>query len=664
MSDSNKPLVIVESPTKAKTMRRFLGDSYKIMSSMGHVRDLPPKKLGIKIENDFKPDYKILKKKTKVVREIRKAARDTRQIYLATDLDREGESISWHIKALIEKSRKKGGPKDFSRVVFHEITKSAITEAFSKPKEVDFNKINAQQARRLLDRIVGFLLSPFLWKRICRGLSAGRVQSVALKFIVTREKEIKKFVPQKYYVIDITFEYKGQRFKASFLKDSEGNKSISDSETAERIKESLLKGELTVDDVTKRTSLRKPPPPFITSSLQQDAFRNLRFSSSKTMVVAQKLYEGIELDQEEMTGLITYMRTDSFQISKQAKEKAKEFVKEEFGSEYLSGKEYKYKSKKGAQAAHEAIRPTSISRRPRDLQDSLLKDEFSLYELIWKRFAACFMKEAKVENKRVVLEHNGNRFSASGVKVLFDGFMKIYPSKIKEESLPDFNKGEKIKCINAEVIEKVTKPPSRYNDASLVRLLEDKGIGRPSTYAPTIHTLILRNYVRRRKRSLSATDLGIVVTDLLMKCFPDVLSENFTALMEEELDNVERGKVFWKKILRDFYPKFKQKLDKAEQNTDKYYEPAGMTCPKCGKEMVVKYSRKGKFISCSDYPRCKYALPITTGVKCPECKTGELVERRNRRGQTFYGCSNFPKCKYTTSELPEDDSAEDTEEQD
>lgn len=648
--NQNKKLVVVESPTKARTIKDILGENYKVVSSMGHIIDLPSNKLGVDIEAGFVPSYRIIKGKSKKVKEIKKEAENVRGVYLATDPDREGEAIAWHIKNILED---KNRTRQFLRVIFHEITSQSIREAFSSPGELDMNKVYAQQARRILDRIVGYFLSPFLWKRICRGLSAGRVQSVALKFIVDREREIKRFKPVVYYYINIWFEKEGVKFKARLFK--KGGKKIVfyDKEEVQRLKESLKDKMFQVTQIKKSVSKRKPYPPFITSSLQQEAFRRLRMSSARSMIIAQRLYEGVDLKKEGFTGLITYMRTDSFQVSSQAKEEARRFILANFSQEYLASGEYKFKKRGIIQAAHEAIRPTQIFREPRKLKAYLDKDEFSLYELIWKRFLASFMKEAEIENRQVIVSCGDLDFISTGVKLLFEGFLKIYPEKIKEEKLPDLEEKEMLKPIKIEIEEQTTKPPPRFNDASLVRLLEEKGIGRPSTYAPTISTLVSRNYVKRQKGGFVATELGITVIDLLKKFFPAILDETFTAKMEEQLDYVESGKVSWSKLLKDFYPLFKQDLDRAISLSEKKLEKTGLICEKCGREMVIRWSKKGKFLSCSGYPQCKNARSITTGVKCPSpgC-SGELVERRNKRGQRFFGCSNFPKCRYTTSELP------------
>ncbi|RLE41360.1 type I DNA topoisomerase [Candidatus Woesearchaeota archaeon] len=643
-------LVVVESPTKARTIKRILGNPYRVFSCMGHIVDLPENRLGVKIKDGFIPQYRVIKGKEKIVKDLKEESKKVKKIFLATDPDREGEAISWHIKRLLEKKKIS---KEFLRVVFHEVTKEAIEKAFSSPSDLDMNKVNAQQARRILDRIVGYFLSPFLWRKVSRGLSAGRVQSVALKFIVDREQKIQEFVPEKYYHIDVYFEKEGILFKARLIKKGSQKITIKDKKEAQAIKKSLLDKDFLVKKIKVKTTLRKPYPPFITSSLQQEAFRNLRFSSAKTMLIAQRLYEGVELF-EGPVGLITYMRTDSFYVAPQAKEEVKKFILERFSSKYLSEKEYKFKTKGIIQEAHEAIRPTSIEREPDKVSSFLRKDEAFLYELIWKRFVASFMREAEIENRHIEITCGDLEFISTGTKVLFDGFLRIYPEKIKEEALPYLEEGELLRAVKIEIEETTTKPPPRFNDASLVKLLEEKGIGRPSTYAPTISTLLARNYIRREKTGFIPTELGRLVIELLVKFFPQILDENFTAKMEEQLDYVEKGEKAWQKILEEFYPSFKEDVDRAYQLAKKNLIPAGRICDKCGREMVIRYSRKGKFISCSGYPECKNAYPLTTGIKCPqEGCSGELIERRNKKGKVFYGCSNYPYCKYTTSRLPQ-----------
>lgn len=657
----NKDLVIVESPTKARTITRILGSKYNVMSCMGHIVDLPRSKLGIDIENDFEPEYKIIKGKEKLANQLKKAAKAADTIFLATDPDREGEAISWHLQEMLtgKFNRSKKTTKNplegktFKRVEFHEITKKAIEEAFSQTAELDTAKVNAQQARRVLDRVVGYLLSPFLWKKVCRGLSAGRVQSVALKFIVDREREIEAFVSKTFYYVDVYFEKDGIEFKTRLMRKDGKKLIIENKAEAEKIFEELKGKEFSVKSKKIAKAKRKPGPPFITSSLQQEAFRKLGYSTSRTMVVAQRLYEGIDVSSDGPTGLITYMRTDSFNISPEAKAGARECIKTIFGEEYVVEKDYVFKTKGTVQAAHEAIRPTQANYTPESIGPSLSNDEESLYTLIWKRFIASFMKEAEFERTQLVFECGGYEFNVTGSRIVFDGFLKVYPDKIKEEQIPHIDEGSVFKAADVRIEEKVTQPPARFNDASIVKLLEEKSIGRPSTYAPTMSTLIKRDYIKREKNSFAPTELGFVVTDLLAKYFITVMDENFTADMEGALDDVENTNRDWKKVIKDFYPQFKSNLDTAQESAEKELVSAGMICEKCGRDMVIRYSRKGRFISCSGYPECTHAISITTNVKCPECNEGELIERKNKKGQRFYGCSGFPKCRYTASKLPE-----------
>jgi len=521
-------------------------------------------------------------------------------------------------------------------------------------------KVNAQIARRVLDRIVGYRLSPILWKRIVRGLSAGRVQSIALKFIVEREKEIMSFVPKTTFSLEARFRADSNIFKAKLTK-CKGKKGIFENrKDAQKYLDEIKSQEFIVKDISKKEIKRKPPPPFITSSLQQDAFNRLRLSARRTMMVAQKLYEGAQI-LEKSVGLITYMRTDSFHISSKARKEAKEFVRENFGQDYLSLHEYHHRQKKGAQLAHEAIRPTSIYRQPEEMRESIVDDEARLYELIWRRFVAGFMKEAALESSKAKIASKDVEFEVNGLRVLFEGFLKVLGDGGDDNILPPLEEGQKVILEDLAVTEHTTKGPARYNDASLVKLLEEKGVGRPSTYAPIIYTLFRRNYVRREKRSFLPTALGIKVSDLLVKHFPQIMDEGFTASLEEELDKVEKGKAQWQKVLEGFYPAFDKKAEKVLLSIKKEIEYSDKTCPKCKGRLIIKWSQRGRFLSCENFPRCRYAESITTGVPCPDCKEGQLVERRNRRGQNFYGCSKFPKCTYTNRLLPEDQNSNDRE---
>lgn len=643
-----KYLVIVESPTKAKTIVSILGKDFEVASSMGHILDLPSNKLSVDVEDGFKPIYRVIPGKEKIISQLKKQSRDKRIIYLATDPDREGEAISWHIK---ERLSAKG--REFKRVIFHEITEEALREAFKKPVNLDMHKVNAQIARRVLDRIVGYNLSPLLWKKIVRGLSAGRVQSIALKFIVEREKEILQFKPKTTFSIVAKFKVGENIFKAKLIKYKGKRIIFEDKRKALDCIEEIKSQGYVVKEVTKKEITRKPPPPYITSLLQQDAFNRLRFSAQRTMFVAQKLYEGIQIGLKSI-GLITYMRTDSFHLSPRAKKEAKEFIQKNFGENYLSLKEHRYKKQKGAQLAHEAIRPTSVYRTPEELIDFLSEDESKLYDLVWRRFLATFMKEAIYENIKATIVSDYTEFEALGRKIIFEGYLRVYREGQEENPLPSLVKGQHLTLDDLEVTEHTTKPPARYNDASLIRLLEEKGIGRPSTYAPTIYILLKRNYVKRERRFLVPTDLGIKVGDMLMKFFPQIMDENFTAHMEEQLDEVEQGRLQWNQILEDFYPAFKRRVANLLSLVKKEHEFSDKICPKCQGRLVIKWSRRGKFLSCEHFPKCRYAESITTGIPCPKCKEGVLVERRNKRGQNFYGCSRFPKCTYTLRNLPPD----------
>ncbi len=647
-----KYLVIVESPTKSRTITSILGKDYEVASSMGHLVDLPPNKLSVDVEHGFTPVYQVISGKEKVITQLKKKAKNKKAIYLATDPDREGEAISWHIREKLS-----GNKTKFYRVVFHEITEEALHKAFKKPVALDLHKVDAQVARRVLDRVVGYSLSPILWKKIVRGLSAGRVQSIALKFIVEREKDILNFTPKTTFGVEAEFKSQQDKFKAR-LDKYKGKKIVFDKQAAalDCIAKIRLQ-DFKVKKVTRKENLKKPPPPYITSSLQQDAFNRLRFSAHKTMFLAQKLYEGVKIG-DKSTGLITYMRTDSFHINPRTKKEARGFVAAAFGEHYLAGKEYHYPKKKGAQLAHEAIRPTAVSRTPQELAAVLDEEELKLYELIWRRFLAGFMKEARFESTKAYIASQDAGFDAGGRRILFEGYLKAFGEEKEDNPLPLLTPGQAVSLEDLKVTEHTTKPPFRYNDASLVKLLEEKGIGRPSTYAPIIQTLLLRNYARREKRSFIPTDLGIKVSDLLVKFFPKVINEDFTAFMEEQLDEVERGKAEWNAVLEKFYPAFHKKVKATLNLAKKDIEYSGKDCPDCQGKLVIKWSRRGRFLSCESFPKCRYAESITSGVKCPECKEGELVERRNRRGQNFYGCSKFPQCTYTSRTLPEEANAE------
>ena len=641
-------LIIVESPTKAKTIYSFLKDNYNVVSSMGHIVDLAKNKLSVDIENGFKPYYYVLPNKRKIIAQLKEEAKNKKAIYIATDPDREGEAIGWHIK-----NKLSGENNNFYRIIFHEITEEAIKEALKNPRDIDLNLVNSQIARRVLDRIVGYYLSPLLWKKVLRGLSAGRVQSVALRFIVDREKEIKNFVPKTTYGIEATYKVDNSTFKAKLEKYKDKKGIFDKKEDAILCMEELKKENFFVKDIIKKETKRTPPPPFTTSLLQQEAFNVLGFSSQKTMLVAQSLYEGVKVN-DKMLGLITYMRTDSFSVSKKAQEEVERFIKEKFGENYFPEKIYKRKEKETAQLAHEAIRPTDVFLEPKDLKKYLTEEQFKLYELIWVRFCASFMKEALIESTKVIISSNLSEFVSNGKRILFDGFLKILNKKEEEEIFPLLEKNQSIELSNLEITTHTTKPPPRFNDASLVKLMEEKGIGRPSTYAPTIATLIKRNYIKRYKGYFIPTELGIKVVSLLVRYFPDITDEKFTAIMEKKLDEVEEGKISWTKILEDFYPSFKKKIEEGYLVIKKDVEISDKKCPKCGGNLLIRWSRNGKFLSCQNFPKCRYAENITTDIICPNCKTGKLVERKNKKNQFFYGCSRYPECNFTTKELPKE----------
>jgi DNA topoisomerase-1 len=649
-----KSLVIVESPTKAKTINKILGKDFTVFSSIGHIIDLPKKRMGVDIKNNFNPDYVVIPGKTKVLSQLKKEAKGKEKIYLATDPDREGEAISWHLKNRL------GQDKQFLRVIFHEITQRAVEEAFKNPKALDLNKVNAQQARRILDRLVGYFLSPLLWKKVAGGLSAGRVQSVATKLIVEREREIENFIPQEYWEIEAELErVKGQGsrvkgFIAKLEKIENKKAEIKNKEQAERIVEEVKKEEFIVTDVQEKEKKRNPSAPFTTSTLQQEAFNRLNFTTYKTMLLAQQLYEGIELGEAGPVGLITYIRTDAVRISDVALKELRDYILKSYGKDYLPDEPHIYKAKKAAQEAHEAIRPTQVEKTPELIKGFLTPEQYKLYNLIWKRFVASQMNPAIFSITSVDISAGKFLFRATGSRLIFAGFTILYDidEEAKEKLLPPLLKGEVLKLIQLVPSQHFTKPPPRYTDASLVKALEEDGIGRPSTYSPIIYTITLRGYVRREERALIPTELGTMVTELLTEYFPKILDVEFTALMENELDEIEEGKIDWVEVLKSFYQPFSESLNYAQQNIKKEVIPTDEICEKCGKPMVIKWGRGGKFLSCSGFPKCKNAKSISTGVKCPQDGCGgELIQWRSKKGRAFYGCTNYPKCKYTTKRL-------------
>jgi DNA topoisomerase-1 len=661
----NKYLVIVESPAKSKTINKILGKDFVVLASMGHIIDLPEGKMGIDFENDFKPEYTVMKGRKKYLSNLKKEAKGVQRIYLAADPDREGEAICWHLKNQFEKN-----DVEIYRVSFEEITAKAVQKAFDHPGELDMNKVNAQQARRMLDRIVGYSLSPLLWGKVTRGLSAGRVQSVAVRLIVEREEAIRKFQAEEYWSIDAILKKNGYTplegqppatFRSKLVKHKGEKIHIPDKGAADEIIDQLEKEKFIVADINRKDKKSHPRSPYTTSMLQQDAFNKLNFSASKTMRTAQGLYEGVELGSEGSVGLITYMRTDSVRISNDAQAEAKDYIKTNYGEKYCPAQPPQYKAKKRAQEAHEAIRPTLPLRSSKEVEQFLSPDEFKLYDLIWKRFISSQMQSALFNVLTIHIDAGEYRFRAGGAELKFDGFLRPYRDDAEQEEgmeeIPPLDPGEETNLEESIPEQHFTKPPPRYTDASLVKDLEDKGIGRPSTYAPIIRTVITRNYIKRMGRSLQPTELGELVNTLLVDNFPGIVDAEFTAKMENELDGIEDGKVNLNHVLSDFYSSFSKKLEVAKTRMSSVKRQVVKTdevCEMCGKPMVIKWGRRGRFLSCSAFPACKNAKSITTGVKCPaEGCDGELVERKSRRG-AFYGCTKYPKCTYTTRKLPQE----------
>jgi DNA topoisomerase I len=661
----SKNLVIVESPTKAKTISKILGEDFKVVSSMGHIIDLPKKKLGVDIENKFKPEYVIIPGRKKILAQLKKESKGKEKIYIATDPDREGEAIGWQIKDKVFKG------KEVLRVSFHEITPHAVAEAFKGAREFDLKMIEAQVGRRVLDRIVGYFLSPLLWKKLARGLSAGRVQSVGLRLIVERERQIQKFIASEYWEIVAELfkpHVSGEsNFFAKLEKIDNQKAEVKSQEDAQNICKQLKDKEFKVLEVKKSEKKRYPPAPFITSTMQQEAFNKLRFNASKTMIVAQQLYEGIDIGEDNPVGLITYMRTDSPLVAAEAITEVREYIGRSFGKDFVPEKPNVFKAKKSAQEAHEAIRPSYVSRAPASLKNFLDHDQLRLYELIYNRFLASQMKPAEFLATAVDITADKYLFVANGSHLIFEGFLAVYNKSEEDEKegeeeekektknlIPPLEQGEVLGLNTLTPSQHFTKPPPRYSDSSLIKALEEEGIGRPSTYAPIIYTIILRDYVRRIKGYLNPTELGFKVNDMLVEYFPKIIDIKFTALMEEELDQIEEGSLDREKVLEDFYAPFKESLDFAQANIVKEVITTDQICDKCGKPLIVKWGRRGKFLSCSGFPECKNSKSITSGVKCPiENCGGELIERHSKRG-FFYGCSNFPNCTFTSRTLPLD----------
>ena len=664
-----KAVVIVESPAKSKTINKILGPDYVVLSSVGHIVDLPKSRMGIDAENNFKPEYIVIPDRRKYMAKLKKEIKNKSVIYLAADPDREGEAISWHLKNHLSKGKK------VYRVTFDEITAQAVKKAFNNPHSIDMNLVTAQQTRRILDRIVGYSLSPLLWKKVTRGLSAGRVQSVALRLVAEREDDIKKFISQEYWDIEADLRKKIEERRAFTARLDKIDKkvfSITSEKEVKNVIKDIMQKEFVVSAIKENKRKKSAQPPFITSKLQQDAFNKLHFPVHKTMRVAQQLYEGVELGKKESVGLITYMRTDSVRASKDAQAAAKKYILKTYGNKYYPASPNVYKSKKRAQEAHECIRPTLPLREPESIKHFLAPDQFKLYELIWKKFMSSQMSHSLYLVISVEIEAGKYLFRTSGTKVLFDGFAVLYPSVEtpkegeKREALwkmPALKVGEKLNLLKLTPSQHFTKPPARYSDATLVKALEEKGIGRPSTYAPIIYTIIARNYVNRIRGYLHPTELGEVINGLLVKHFPHILDIGFTAKLEDELDGIEEGKIDWLVVLKSFYSPFMHSVEEAKKHMKSIKKEGVKTdqhCELCSKPMIIKWGRRGKFLSCSDFPRCKFSKSITTGIKCPnEGCDGELIERRSKRG-LFYGCTRYPKCSYTTRSLPkkEDETSE------
>lgn len=652
-------LVIVESPAKAKTIERYLGKNYKVKASMGHVRDLPKSQMGVDVENNYEPKYITIRGKGETLKVLRREAKKAKKVYLAADPDREGEAIAWHLAQALKMDL-----DSECRVVFNEITKDAVKESFKSPRKIDYDLVDAQQARRILDRLVGYNISPLLWKKVKKGLSAGRVQSVAVKMIIDRENEIKNFKPEEYWSIESKFFKDKSEFTGKFYGWDGKKQELKSKDDVKKIIDRIKGKEFKVEKVNKRERRRNPANPFITSTLQQEAARKLNFRARKTMMVAQQLYEGIDLGRGAggITGLITYMRTDSTRISPSAEAETKQYIEQKYGKNYV-GQRGKVKQQEGAQDAHEAIRPTSILREPNEIKDKLTTDQYRLYKLIYERFLASQMAPAIMDTMTVHMLNNGVEFRASGSKIKFKGFMEVYiegtdsAKKEKETYLPDIEEKDIVTAKDLKPNQHFTQPPPRYTEATLVGTMEKQGIGRPSTYAPTLDTIQRRGYVALDNRRFVPTELGEIVVELLVEYFPEITNVDFTATMESNLDDIEAGKIEWIKVIDDFYKDFAVRLEKAEEEMKEVEikdEPAGIDCEKCGHPMVYKMGRYGKFIACSNFPNCRNAKPILKkiGVNCPSCKQGEVVERKSRRNRKFFGCERYPECDFVSWDKP------------
>lgn len=645
-ASKKKYLVIVESPAKAKTLKKFLGSNYKIEASVGHIRDLPKSELGIDIENDFEPKYITIRGKGELLAKLRKEVKTADKVYLATDPDREGEAISWHLLFAL-----KLDPAKTYRITFNEITKNAVRKSIKEAREIDMDLVNAQQARRELDRIVGYKISPLLWKKVKKGLSAGRVQSVALRLICDRDEEIENFIPKEYWTIDADLKTEaGKGFTARFHGDTKGKMELSSGSEADEIVKCTEKHGFTVKSVKKGTRTKNPPAPFTTSTMQQEASKLLNFGSQKTMSTAQQLYEGIDIKGEGTVGLVSYIRTDSVRIADEAYEEAVDYIAKVFGSDYVKERR-QHKTDARAQDAHEAIRPTSVMRTPDSIKESLTRDQYKLYKLIWERFAASQMPSAQYTTMSADISSDKYIFRATGSSLKFDGYLRVYKKneeKQEEGAMPEIKEGEKLSVREVKPDRHFTQPPARYSESLLIKTLEEIGVGRPSTYAPTISVIQQRDYVTKENKVFYATELGEIVNEIIKNNFGDIVNTEFTADMETALDMVEEGRMEWKEILRNFYPVFKKLLDEAESKVENIEIPDVVTdviCEECGRNMVIKYGRYGKFLACPGFPECRNTKPLfeEAGVDCPLCG-GKVIVKKTKKGRRYYGCENYPEC--------------------
>ncbi|MCL2113972.1 MAG: type I DNA topoisomerase [Streptococcaceae bacterium] len=646
-----KNLVIVESPAKAKTIEKYLGRNYKVVASVGHIRDLKKSSMSVDIEHDYEPQYINIRGKAPLINSLKKEAKAAKAVYLASDPDREGEAISWHLAHILDLPL-----EEKNRVVFNEITKDAVKNAFKEPRQIDVDLVDAQQARRVLDRLVGYSISPILWKKVKKGLSAGRVQSIALKLIVDRENEINAFIPQEYWTIDGEFKKGTKKFKASFWGIDGKKRALDNNEDVIEVMQRLDGPDFNVDKVERKERRRNAPLPYTTSSMQQDAANKINFRTRKTMMVAQQLYEGLTLGSQGHQGLITYMRTDSTRISPVAQNAAHNYIADKFGEKY-SKHGSKVKNAASAQDAHEAIRPSNVFNTPELIAKYLDKDQLKLYTLIWNRFVASQMTAAVFDTMKVNLSQNGVTFVANGSQVKFDGYLIIYNDSDKSNMLPEMEENETVKKVSTKPEQHFTQPPARYSEATLIKTLEENGVGRPSTYAPTLETIQKRYYVRLVTKRFEPTELGEIVNKLIVEFFPNIVNTEFTAEMEKDLDEVEEGKRKWVEVVDQFYKPFAKELNNAEEGMEKIQikdEPAGFNCDVCGSPMVIKLGRFGKFYACSNFPDCRNTKAIVKdiGVKCPICHEGNIIERKTKKNRLFYGCDRYPDCDFTSWDKP------------